>query len=243
VLAALTELAREVLCFAGLAALAFMPLEHLWPMHASRGQASDGARQVQLRSGFVADILFATLGQLAARAVLALGLGFVLVWLDSVGLRRPLFAFVGERHVRTALELAVGLVVFELAGYAYHRLAHASPWLWRLHAVHHSSERLDWLASFRQHPLELVLMTVVQNAPLALLGLPLATHLAVLLLLRLHTVLVHANLALPAGPWGELIALPRFHHRHHEPNAPTCNYASLFPLVDRLFGTRSSSCC
>ena len=67
-------------------------------------------------------------------------------------------------------------------------------------------------ASFRQHPLEIMLVTLAQNAPLVLLGLPLGSHALVLLLLRLNTVFVHADLELPRGramQWlSEVVATP-----------------------------------
>jgi sterol desaturase/sphingolipid hydroxylase (fatty acid hydroxylase superfamily) len=131
--------------------------------------------------------------------------------------------------------------VFELVGYAYHRLAHAVPWLWRLHEVHHSSERTDWLASFRQHPLEILLMTLAQNAPLVLLGLPLGSHALVLLALRLNTVFVHADLPVPRGWWSEVVATPAFHHRHHQREGAARNFAAAFPWLDRLFGTHDAA--
>ena len=65
-------------------------------------------------------------------------------------------AAIGDRRARFVAEIAVGLLLFELGGYAYHRLAHAVPALWRLHEIHHSSETMDWLASFRQHPIEII---------------------------------------------------------------------------------------
>lgn len=115
------------------------------------------------------------------------------------------------------------------------------PALWRLHAVHHSSERMDWLASFRQHPLEILLVTFAQNAPLVLLGLPLGAHALVLLALKLNTVFVHADLRIPPGPWSMVIATPRFHHRHHDRDAAPRNFAAMFPWLDRLFGTHDAS--
>ncbi len=111
------------------------------------------------------------------------------------------------------------------------------PFLWRLHEIHHSSETMDWLASFRQHPLEILLMTLAQNAPLVLLGIPLGAHAAVLALLKLATVFVHANIRVPEGPWTLVVATPRFHHRHHQLGGAVRNYASLFPFIDVLFGT------
>ena len=47
-------------------------------------------------------------------------------------------------------------MVADFCGYWSHRMLHRIPWLWRIHRVHHSSERLDWLAAARVHPIETV---------------------------------------------------------------------------------------
>jgi sterol desaturase/sphingolipid hydroxylase (fatty acid hydroxylase superfamily) len=216
--------ARPVL-FAALAALAFVPLEHLLPAHLDRRQL------------FAADVGFATLGQILVAAGVVVVIGWSLARLDDLALEQPLWSAVGDRRVRAALDVGSGLLLFELASYLYHRLAHRVPWLWRLHEVHHSSQTMDWLASFRQHPLEILLQTLAQNGPLVLLGIPLGAHATVLMLLKLNTVFVHANIRVPAGPWTEVVATPAFHHRHHQRAGDTRNYASLFPFIDRLFGT------
>ena len=96
---------------------------------------------------------------------------------------------------------------------------------------------MDWLAGFRQHPLEVVLMTLVQNAPLVVLGLPLASYAAAIVFLQLHTLWVHSNIVLPLGPLRHLLATPDFHQRHHAVHAAPKNFAALFPAIDRLFGT------
>lgn len=223
----------RVLLFTALAGLAFAPLEHLFGRH--RGAP---------RPGRMADLGFATFGGVLVALGVAGLVGGVLAGLEGFALQDPLLVGIGPRSARTALEVAVGLVVFELVGYAYHRLAHAVPWMWRLHAVHHSSERMDWLASFRQHPLEIILVTLCQNAPLVLLGLPLGSHALVLLALRLNTVFVHADLPLPRGRsmrwWSELFATPAFHHRHHQRDGAVRNYSAVFPWLDRLFGTHDA---
>jgi sterol desaturase/sphingolipid hydroxylase (fatty acid hydroxylase superfamily) len=216
------------LAFVALAALAFVPLEHVAAARPSR------------RRWFGADVAFATVGQIAVSAGLVLAVGVALAALDGLAVDRPLCARVADRRVRAVLEVAVGLVLFELGGYGYHRLAHRVPLLWRLHEVHHSSRQMDWLASFRQHPVETLLQTLAQNAPLVLLGVPLGAHAAVLAVLKLNTVFVHANVRVPAGPWELVFATPRFHHRHHQRAGAARNFSSLFPFVDRLFGTFSA---
>ena len=46
-------------------------------------------------------------------------------------------------------QLPLAWVVVELFAYWPHRWLHEVPWLWRLHATHHSSERLYWLNATR----------------------------------------------------------------------------------------------
>jgi sterol desaturase/sphingolipid hydroxylase (fatty acid hydroxylase superfamily) len=221
------DLLARPLLFVALAALAFLPLEHVAAAHPPR------------RRGFATDLAFATAGQVLLRLGLVVIAGWVLARLDGVALDRPLLAGIGDRRARFVADVLVGLLLFELGGYAYHRLAHAVPALWRLHEVHHSSETMDWLASFRQHPVEILLATLAQNAPLVLLGVPLPAHTTVLVALKLATVFVHANVRVPAGPLRFLVATPRFHHRHHQRGGPVANFAAFLPLIDVLCGSYS----
>ncbi len=214
------------LAYAALVGLAFAPLEHLFALRRDR----------RTRASLRTDALFATFGSIATRLALYYGLGALLLYAEraatvvGLGLASPL------AELPAIARAAVGLLLFELSGYAYHRLAHRVPLLWRLHAVHHSAPAMDWLASFRQHPLEIVLMTLAQSLPLVVLGIPLGEHLLAVVLLQLNTVYVHANIRTPRVV--ELVlATPRFHHRHHDADRPSANYATLFPWIDRLFGT------
>jgi len=222
-------LVARPLLFVALAALAFLPLEHIAAAHAQR------------RRRFATDLAFATFGQVLVRLGLVLVVGGVLARLDAAAPDRPLLSAIGDRRARFVVETSVGLLLFELAGYAYHRLAHAVPALWRLHEIHHSSERMDWLASFRQHPLEILLVTLAQNAPLVLLGVPLGAHATVLVGLKLATVFVHSNIRVPIGPLRFVVATPRFHHRHHQRDGAAANFASFLPFIDLLFGSHSDA--
>ncbi|MEM9194061.1 MAG: sterol desaturase family protein [Myxococcota bacterium] len=205
------------LIFAGLAALVFMPLEALFPLRMQRPRS--------LRT----DVLFATAGAILTRGLLFL-LALLLVVLTYELDAGPLAG------LPSVVQVVLGLAYFELAGYGYHRLAHRSAFLFRFHRVHHTSTTMDWLAGFRQHPVEILLMTAVQNVPLVLQGLPLGQHILVVLAHRLNTLVVHANLRTPR--WlGWFIATPSFHHRHHATQGPVANFATLFPFIDRLFHT------
>ena len=222
-------LVARPLLFVALAALAFLPLEHVAAAHAQR------------RRRFATDLAFATVGQLLVRLGLVVGVGWVLARVDGIALDRSLLAGIADRRARFVADTAIGLLLFELGGYAYHRLAHAVPALWRLHEIHHSSETMDWLASFRQHPLEILLVTLAQNAPLVLLGVPLGAHATVLVVLKLATVFVHSNVRVPVGPLRFIVATPGFHHRHHQRGGAVANFASFLPLVDVVFGSYSGA--
>ncbi|MCA9685723.1 MAG: sterol desaturase family protein, partial [Myxococcales bacterium] len=150
------EVLLRPLIYAVLVGCMFVPLERLFPDH----EAALGDHRPRLRT----DVLFASVGAVLTQTLLLLVVGTVLAAASRL---RPTAS-----SLPTALAVPLGLLIFELVGYAYHRAAHAVPLLWRLHAVHHSAPQMDWLASFRQHPLEIVLMTLIQNLPLVLLGIP-----------------------------------------------------------------------
>lgn len=128
-----------------------------------------------------------------------------------------------------------GYLAVTLAGYAWHRAAHASPWLWRLfHQMHHAPNRLDVASAAIFHPSEMAFYTLMPLAVTTLvLGLdPVAAGL-VGLLGAFNTVFQHANIATPRWlSW--LVQRPEAHSIHHAEHAH--NYSD-FPLWDRLFGT------
>src|SRR5262245_14804674 len=64
-------------------------------------------------------------------------------------------------HWSLLAQLALSAVVVELPSYWAHRVLHEVPWLWRLHAVHHSAPRLYWLNTTRSHPLEMIFRGVI----------------------------------------------------------------------------------
>ena len=67
------------------------------------------------------------------------------------------------------LQAAEVLVLADLVFYWTHRLFHTTR-MWPFHAVHHSSEHLDWVSSMRFHPVNDIVSRVFQAVPLVLLG-------------------------------------------------------------------------
>jgi len=137
-----------------------------------------------------------------------------------------------------AVQLLAGLFVGDLVAYATHRAFHRRA-LWRFHAVHHSSARLDWLASVRVHPVNDLLARMAQAVPLLLLGFDPAVFLLVAPLTTLYALLLHADVDWTYGPLRYAIASPVFHRWHHAADleARDANFAGFFPVIDLAFGT------
>jgi len=129
-------------------------------------------------------------------------------------------------------------VLVDFLGYWSHRMFHGGRW-WPFHAVHHSSEDLDWMASIRVHPVNELVNNLWRATPALLLGLnPLVTA-STAPVLTLHAIFLHANVDWDFGPLRGVIASPVFHRWHHsrDPAAIDKNFAGFLPVWDILFGT------
>jgi len=137
------------------------------------------------------------------------------------------------------VQLAVIMVLTDLAQYWFHRVFHKVPFLWGFHAVHHSAKSMDWLAGARMHFVEIVLMRAVTSLPLLTLGFSPSAMQAYVAIVYVLSALVHANLRGNFDRIGAWVVTPRFHHWHHglEDEAIDVNFAIHFPWLDRLFGT------
>jgi sterol desaturase/sphingolipid hydroxylase (fatty acid hydroxylase superfamily) len=154
-----------------------------------------------------------------------------------------LIAFYDNGHgPLAALPLPAQMVIFlvgeDIILYWAHRLFHGQR-MWRYHAVHHSSEELDWISAARFHPVELFLRGVSADVIMLLIGI--SPNVLVVLgpLTIAHSAFVHANLNWTLGPFKYLIATPVFHRWHHTAadRGGEKNFASTFPILDILFGT------
>jgi lathosterol oxidase len=137
------------------------------------------------------------------------------------------------------LQFVEVVIVADLAEYLIHRLFHVVPFLWRFHAIHHSSEYLDWLAGSRLHLVDIVVTRGGTFVPLFVLGFAPAAVYAYLVFVSFHAVFIHANVATDFGPLRWALVSPRFHHWHHsaQPEAVDKNFAVHLPWIDWLFGT------
>ena len=141
------------------------------------------------------------------------------------------------------LKLLLGVAMFDLVTYWFHRIGHKVPLLWRFHRVHHSDTKMDASTYFRSHPVEIFLWFGVSNILAAgIFGLDLFTLGLYFLIATPLFFLEHSNLRFPA--WldktvGLVFTTPNLHKIHHDQDQyyTDSNFSDVFILWDRLFGT------
>lgn len=210
------------LSFLVLGLCVLVPLERLMPRHAQR----------ILRRGLHVDLLHAVLtGLLAFLPVM-----FVFPFLESIR-SQSLAASIAELPLIS--QIALAFLAQEFLIYWGHRFSHEIPILWRFHAVHHSSEKLDWLAGERRHPIDGAIMAFFVGVPLLFLGFDLIDLLWLGVFNSLWDMTIHANLRWRLHFMKGLWVTTEYHHWHHvaDQEIRNRNYAGALPVFDWLFGT------
>lgn len=210
----------------------FVPLERLFALHPKK----IWRKQVGV------DLAWYFINSILPAAIMALPLALLARTLRGID---PAGLYSAESAWPAWVRLPLILMITDLGSYWAHRAMHAHPWLWRFHAIHHSPEELDWLVNTRAHPFDLVFTRFCGLAPVYLLGLARATGSGIDPIVALVAVLgtiwtffIHANIRWRLGPLEWLISSPAFHHWHHTNDEHRDrNFAAIFPIIDKLFGT------
>lgn len=221
----LTDAIVPALATLGFLALVMIPLERAYPRRA----------QPVLRREWWTDLAFFLGQQLVWRGLALTVLGAVASALDAhlpTGFR----AAVADLPLGAQATLAI--VLCDLSVYWGHRLSHAVPLLWRFHRVHHTASTLDWLAAYREHPLDGLYTMLIENLPALVLGFRLEAIAGLVALRGVWAVFIHSNAQLPVGPLRFVLGSPELHHwHHHAGHGGHKNFANLMPLMDLAFGT------
>ncbi len=206
--------------------LIFSPIEVLWPAY---------RQQSVFRDEWLLDIGY------FLSTHLPIQITSFLILLPATQLTRVLgvpaiLAAVGS--LPWLVQIFLAILVADLCEYAIHRLFHTVPWLWRFHAIHHSSKALDWIAGSRSHLIDDVVVRAFMLVPMMFIF-PHDIIVAYLFFVAIHATWTHCNFG-PTLAWLEpFVILPRYHHWHHtsQDEAIDKNFAIHFPWIDRIFGT------
>lgn len=136
-------------------------------------------------------------------------------------------------------QLIAILLIADFFQYWIHRALHGIPCLWRIHAIHHSVETMDWLAGSRLHLLDVLITRSLVYVPLFVLGFSDTVIIMYGVIVAMQATFIHANVRWRFRSLAKLVVTPQFHHWHHssEKVAIDKNFAVHVPLWDRLFGT------
>ena len=131
----------------------------------------------------------------------------------------------------------IGVLIYELFVYVWHRTMHRVHWIWRsFHQMHHSAERVDSFGAFYFSPLDTVGFTFLTTLSLTVVvGLSAQAVTYAIYATTFLAVIQHVNIRTPQ--WlGYIVQRPESHSVHHGRGIHQYNYSDL-PLFDILFGT------
>ncbi len=133
---------------------------------------------------------------------------------------------------------AAGFVLLDLGYYGYHRASHRVNALWAMHVVHHQSEEYNLTTALRQSWLT-SLVSWVFYVPMALCGFPPLVFVLCLTANTLYQYWIHVRGIGKLGVLERVLNTPSHHRVHHgiDPEYIDKNYAGVFIVWDRLFGT------
>ena len=174
-----------------------------------------------------------------------LGAGYQVTELLFAGIIAfPVYAFAFHHRVATIeLTWVTGIALFvltDLTFYVFHRASHRVRWLWCGHVTHHSSERMNFTTAMRQNATNIFNGGWLFYVWLAFAGFnPVWIGICFALSL-VYQFFIHTTLVTKLPPAIELVMNTPNHHRvHHASNEGyiDTNYAGVFIIWDRLFGT------
>jgi sterol desaturase/sphingolipid hydroxylase (fatty acid hydroxylase superfamily) len=143
----------------------------------------------------------------------------------------------GRAPLPVKLFLALGLM--EFGHYWHHRASHEWGPMWRFHAVHHSAPRLYWANATWFHPVDLGLLSAMEQIPLHLLGVDAETRMAAAAFSSLYGQYQHTTADVDGEPANLVFSTPDQHRWHHSTVVAegNTNYGARLSVWDRLFGT------
>jgi lathosterol oxidase len=205
----------------------FIPIERAFALH---------PEQKILRPAWRTDLLYFFVSHLLIQFIFLFTNAFastVFGWAAAAPLQN------GVRSLPVVVQFLLATFLADFFQYVTHRIHHKVGFLWRFHAVHHSSHAMDWLAGSRTHVVEVFATRALVMVPLYVCGFSEAALNAYIILVGIQSVAIHANVNWDFGFLRYVIATPQYHHWHHakDPDYVDANYAVHLPVLDMIFGT------
>lgn len=158
----------------------------------------------------------------------------------KIGIYTILFEQFALYHIpQNGWSFIVLFILFDLCYYWSHRMAHEVSLFWGGHVVHHQSEDYNLSVALRQSSTAIV-WSVPFYLPLALMGFDPVQFVFVNGLNLIYQFWIHTEHIDRLPKWFEAVMNTPSHHRVHHGRDPKYidkNYAGVFILWDKIFGT------
>lgn len=179
-----------------------------------------------------------------AFASMAMGIGNVVVNTLTATVTFLMLVFFWRFRIAelpfTWWSILTAFLLYDFVYYWKHRFAHRVRWFWMEHVTHHSSQHYNLTTAVRQPWFGPFTGLILLGAPLVILGF----HPALLALVGglnlVYQFWIHTEAIDRLPRWVEFIFNTPSHHRVHHATHPMYldrNYAGVFIIWDRLFGT------
>jgi sterol desaturase/sphingolipid hydroxylase (fatty acid hydroxylase superfamily) len=179
-----------------------------------------------------------------ARTSIVMGLGNVTINLFTKGIVLSLFYLIYNSYHIFEISFvwwAWLLILFadDLCYYWFHRISHESRFFWASHVVHHSSQKYNLSTALRQ-TWSGSFYTFIFWVPLIIIGFHPVMVLVQMSISLIYQYWIHTEFIDRMPKWFEAIFNTPSHHRVHHATNPQYldrNYAGIFIIWDRLFGS------
>ncbi|MCR1795722.1 sterol desaturase family protein, partial [Leptospira sp. id769339] len=141
------------------------------------------------------------------------------------------------------VQVILALLIIDFFLYWVHRISHMIPWMWNLHSIHHSSERLYFLNGEKRHALHQILEGGPGILVCFAIGVPSNVLSTTLAFLAVNMFLQHTNLNYRAGFFKKIFCVAELHRWHHRQDYydAQVNYGACFAIWDYIFRTSFDS--
>ncbi len=134
----------------------------------------------------------------------------------------------------------LAFILDDLAYYWIHRMGHRMRWMWAAHVIHHSSQHYNLSTALRQTWTGSITPGIFFKWPIFILGIEPGIVFFCAGLNLIYQFWIHTEAIDRMPKWFEYLLNTPSHHRVHHANNPEyldANYAGVFMIWDRMFGS------
>lgn len=146
-------------------------------------------------------------------------------------------------HFPFWIQVVIALTIIDFFLFFVHWQSHKYNFLWRLHSIHHSSERLYFLNGEKRHAIHQILEGSPGIFVCLFVGTPQPVIVAALAVLAINLFMQHTNLNYKAGILRKFFCVAELHRWHHRSDYKDAqvNYGAWLTIWDHIFKTAYDS--